>query len=336
MCYRARLWSLRYGFAPFAIGLRVRSAGLSSKFQGWRHLTAAGQLAVSGVVPQVFLLCGLALLDMSEVERAKQEADRLHEAGDHEASYKMLLHHKECGDPDLLWRLARVTFKRCELAPKAEKEAGLAEGIAYLDKAVQCGGEDLGPVHKWYSILIGSKKDHPTTKERIHDGFLIKKHVQASQQYIFLSDTPFRAISCGKDYFSIFAFLYSEVLLLFLQRAIELMPQDPLNYYVLGNWCYEVAGTPWLIRKAGQLVFSEIPSSTYEEALKHFLKAEEIKPNFYTRNLLMIAKSLLELNRKDEAVTYLKRCVNLSANPTVDDKRVCEEAQQSLKKLGMS
>uniref|UniRef100_A0A023FET0 Regulator of microtubule dynamics protein 1 n=1 Tax=Amblyomma cajennense TaxID=34607 RepID=A0A023FET0_AMBCJ len=297
MSYRARLWSLRYGFAPFAISLRVRSAGLSSKFQGWRRLTTAGQGTVSAVVPQVFLLCGLALLDMSEVEHAKQEADRLHEAGDHEASYNMLLLHKDCGDPDLLWRLARVTFKRCELAPKAEKEAGLAEGIAYLDKAVQCGGENLGPVHKWYSILIGSKKDHPTTKERIHDGFLIKKHVQ---------------------------------------RAIELMPQDPLNYYVLGNWCYEVAGTPWLIRKAGQLIFSEIPSSTYEEALKHFLKAEEIKPNFYTRNLLMIAKTLLELNRKDEAVTYLKRCVNLNANPTVDDKRVCEEAQQSLKKLGMS
>lgn len=263
----------------------------------FRRPPAARQGTVSAVTPQIFLLCGFAFFKMSEVERAKQEADRMHEAGDHEASYKMLLQYKDCGDPELLWRLARVTFKRCENAPKAEREAGLAEGITYLDKAVECGGDKLGPVHKWYSILIGSKKDHPSTKERIQDGFLIKKHVQ---------------------------------------KAIELMPQDPLNYYVLGNWCYEVAGTPWIIRKAGQLIFSEIPSSTYEEALQHFQKAEKIKPHFYRRNLLMIAKTLLELNRKEEAVTYLKDCVDIPTKATEDDKKVSEEAQQSLKKLGMS
>ncbi|KAL1439813.1 hypothetical protein MTO96_009660 [Rhipicephalus appendiculatus] len=183
------------------------------------------------------------------------------------------------------------------MPPKAEREAGLAEGITYLDKAVECGGDKLGPVHKWYSIIIGSKKDHPSTKERIQDGFLIKKHVE---------------------------------------KAIELMPQDPLNYYVLGNWCYEVAGTPWIIRKAGQLIFSEVPSSTYEEALKHFQQAEKIKPHFYRRNILMIAKTLLELNRKEEAVTYLKQCVNIPTKATQDDKKVSEEAQQLLKKLGMS
>lgn len=297
MSYQAWLLRLRYGLAPFALSLREHTVHLSSKFKSCRRPPVAGQGTVSAVVPQIFLLCGLAFVKMSEVERAKQEADRMHETGDHEASYKMLLQHKDCGDPELLWRLARVTFKRCESAPKAEKEAGLAEGITYLDKAVECGGDKLGHVHKWYSILIGSKKDHPSTKERIHDGFLIKKHVE---------------------------------------KAIELMPQDPLNYYVLGNWCYEVAGTPWIIRKAGQLIFSEIPSSSYEEALKHFQKAEEIKPHFYRRNLLMIAKTLLELNRKDEAVTYLQRCVDIPTKPTQDDKKVSEEAQQSLKKLGMS
>lgn len=50
----------------------------------------------------------------------------------------------------------------------------------------------------------------------------------------------------------------------------------------------------------------------------------------------MIAKTLLELNRKEEAVTYLKDCVDISTKATEDDKKVSEEAQQSLKKLGMS
>nr|XP_037284618.1 regulator of microtubule dynamics protein 1-like isoform X2 [Rhipicephalus microplus] len=282
MSFQAWLLPVRWGLAPLALTLRARTVHLSSKIKCFRRPPAARQGTVSAVAPQIFLLCGFAFVKMSEVERAKQEADRIHEAGDHEASYKMLLKYKDCDDPDLLWRLARVTFKRCENAPKAEREAGLAEGITYLDKAVECGGDKLGPVHKWYSILIGSKKDHTSTKERIQDGFLIKKHVE---------------------------------------KAIELMPQDPLNYYVLGNWCYEVAGTPWIIRKAGQLIFSEIPSSTYEEALKHFQQAEKIKPNFYRRNILMIAKTLLELNRKEEAVTYLKQCVNTPTKATEDDKK---------------
>lgn len=42
---------------------------------------------------------------------------------------------------------------------------------------------------QWYSILVGSKKDHPSTKERIHDGFLIKKHVEASLKFCVSSCT---------------------------------------------------------------------------------------------------------------------------------------------------
>lgn len=232
---------------------------------------------------------------MSEVDRVKKEADRMHETGDHEAAYTMLLTHKESSDPELLWRLARATFKLHEFG--AQKEKSLVEGLTYLDRAVGAGGAELGPVHKWYSILIGSKKDHASTKEKIQDAFLIKKHVE---------------------------------------KAIELMPTDPTNLHVLGNWCFEVAGTPWYMRKAAQLIFSEVPSSSYEEALGHFLKAEEVRPNYYSRNFLMIGKCFLQLNKKNDAVCYLRQARDFSPKTTIEDTEVSNEARKLLEKLGTS
>lgn len=85
--------------------------------------------------------CGLL-----PVDRVKKEADRMHETGDHEAAYTMLLTHKESSDPELLWRLARATFKLHEFG--AQKEKSLVEGLTYLDRAVGAGGAELGPVHK--------------------------------------------------------------------------------------------------------------------------------------------------------------------------------------------
>ncbi|CAN7939105.1 unnamed protein product [Ixodes hexagonus] len=288
-------FTLSYVRLVFAVIARRQSYNLSLQFKRLLPLIKPRPEAVLTIAPPAFLLCGFTLFKMSEVEQLKREVDSLHVSGDHDKAYELLLPHQDTNDAELLWRLARVTFKRCEFGPKPQKEAGLAKGIAYLDRAVECGGDTLGDVHKWYGILIGSKADHPTTKDKIKDGFLIKQHVQ---------------------------------------RAIELMPTDPINFHVLGNWCFEVAGTPWYVRKAGQLIFSEIPTATYEEALENFLKAEEVRPNYYSRNFLMIAKTLIELKRNDDAVSYLHRARDYTPKASPDDEEVSKEAIQLLEKLG--
>jgi len=51
--------------------------------------------------------------------------------------------------------------------------------------------------------------------------------------------------------------------------------------------CYNLADTSWFRRKLGSIIFgTEIPESTYEEALEYFREAESIQPKFYWYNLL--------------------------------------------------
>ena len=39
--------------------------------------------------------------------------------------------------------------------------------------------------------------------------------------------------------------------------------------------CFAAAGIPWYLRQVASVIFATPPSSTYEEALGHFQKAEE-------------------------------------------------------------
>lgn len=112
------------------------------------------------------------------------------------------------------------------------------------------------------------------------------------------------------------------------QRAIELNPKDATTLYMLGTWCYQVSELTWYQRKIAAAVFGEPPNSTFEEALQYFEKAEQVEPKFYSQNLLMLGKTYLKLQRKDDAREYLKM---LSEYPTrTDDDR---QAQQEGHKL---
>ena len=48
-----------------------------------------------------------------------------------------------------------------------------------------------------------------------------------------------------------------------------------------GCRCFSVAEVPWYQQKVASAIFATPPTSTYEEALKYFLRAERIEPNFY-------------------------------------------------------
>jgi hypothetical protein len=73
--------------------------------------------------------------------------------------------------------------------------------------------------------------------------------------------------------------------------SIELNPKDATSIYSLGYWCFLFADMPWYQRKIASAVFATPPTSTYEEALAYFKKAEETEPSFYSMNLLMLGKT---------------------------------------------
>lgn len=93
--------------------------------------------------------------------------------------------------------------------------------------------------------------------------------------------------------------------------AVELNPEDPTSWHVLGNFAFGLADMPWYQRKVVSAIFASPPTGTYEEALEHFLKAEEKKPNFYSMNLLYIGKCYQALKNNEKAKEYLTKAANV-------------------------
>lgn len=79
-------------------------------------------------------------------------------------------------------------------------------------------------------------------------------------------------------------------------------------------------------------MFGEPPKSTYEEALKYFLAAEQVEPKFYSQNLLMLGKTYVKLNDKELARQYLTMASEYHA---LNDEDIAakQEASKLLNKL---
>lgn len=99
-----------------------------------------------------------------------------------------------------------------------------------------------------------------------------------------------------------------------MEKAVELNPDDPTNWHLLGNFAYGLADMPWYQRKIVSAIFATPPTGTYEEALENFLKAEEKKANFYSMNLLFIGRCYYNLKNKEKAKEYLTRAANIQVS----------------------
>ncbi|NXH79119.1 RMD2 protein, partial [Hydrobates tethys] len=113
-----------------------------------------------------------------------------------------------------------------------------------------------------------------------------------------------------------------------LDKAIELKPQDPFLYYLNGRWCYSVAQLSWIEKKVAAALFGTPPTSTVEEALQNFLKAEEMRPGYSKNNYVYLAKCYKDLGQKNNALKYCDSALSI-LSVTNEDK----EAQKDLEAL---
>ncbi|XP_027701381.1 regulator of microtubule dynamics protein 1 isoform X2 [Vombatus ursinus] len=117
------------------------------------------------------------------------------------------------------------------------------------------------------------------------------------------------------------------------KRAIELNPKDATSVHLIGLWCYSFAELPWYQRNIAKVLFATPPTSTFEEALKYFQMAEQVHPNFYSKNLLFLGKTYLKLKNKKLAAFWLLKAKDYPAH-TEEDKQVQKEAAELLKSVG--
>ena len=88
----------------------------------------------------------------------------------------------------------------------------------------------------------------------------------------------------------------------------------------------------WISRQVANTIFGTIPTTSYEEALSFFLKAENLEPGFYLSNQLSIAQCLIAMKRKDEAKEWLLNSLNLPV-VTEEDKADRKEVEKLLAKM---
>ncbi|XP_012530883.3 regulator of microtubule dynamics protein 1 isoform X2 [Monomorium pharaonis] len=220
------------------------------------------------------------------------KADTLYDEGDYRSIYDLLSKYKDIKDVEILWRLSRAIYKMSEIASDVEAQKLTYEGYDLMCMALDIK-EDHYAVHKWISLFLNNKSSLEGTKANIKESYNIKKHIL---------------------------------------RALELKPDDATLHYMLGFWCYEVSNLAWYQRKIASIIFAEPPTSSFEEALMYLENAEKIDPNFYSRNLLMLGKTYLKLNRKEDAIKYLKKAAEFPAKDD-EDQKTKQEAQKILNSI---
>ncbi|KAM4606011.1 regulator of microtubule dynamics protein 1 [Polymixia lowei] len=235
------------------------------------------------------------VLHALENEEVLEQADYLYSCAETEKLYQLLLQYKNSDDVEFLWRLARVS-RDLALMPNMsadQKKKLMFEAFEYATKALE-QDEGCFAAHKWYAVCLSDVGDYEGVKVKIGNSYIIREH---------------------------------------LERAIKLNPKDATSIHILGYWCFAFAELPWYQRKVAAVIFASPPTATYEEALAFFLKAEEVDPSFYSKNMLMLGKTYMAMKDKESALLWLTKARDYPPH-TQEDKEVHKEALELLKKIG--
>ncbi|KAG8444188.1 hypothetical protein GDO86_009392 [Hymenochirus boettgeri] len=217
----------------------------------------------------------------SDLLSVLQYADASHHGteSDKQNGFRMMLTHGEKYENkvEFLWRLARAYGDMFDITKVVEeKRSYAADGKSVAGKAIQLN-DSSAESHRWFAIMCGYMSEYESVQDKIKNGYLFKEH---------------------------------------LDKAIKLNPQDPLQYYLLGRWCYAVYQLSWIERKVAAALFGNPPTSTIQEALQNFLKVEEMHPGYSKYNYVFLAKCYKDLGQKSVALKYCEE-----ATAIVSDKK---------------
>ncbi|XP_061818245.1 regulator of microtubule dynamics protein 2 [Nerophis lumbriciformis] len=185
-----------------------------------------------------------------------------------------------------LWRLIRAYCDVHDISSTLEEKKELAESGKQVGEEAVALNPTCAESHQWYAIMCGILAEYDTMQNKIKNGYIFKDH---------------------------------------LDKAIELKPQDPMSYYLLGRWCYAVAQLSWIERKVAAALFGEPPSASIEDALANFLKAEEIHQGYSKLNYAFLAKCYRDLGHREKARKMFEAACSMQAVSKED-----EEAQKEL------
>lgn len=236
------------------------------------------------------------LTNKSATMATLKEADRLFEETKFDELDKLLKEQPNWeNDAQVLWRVARCEFQLAKKVEKQKDKYGELLNSAYenVKKSIDLDDKN-GLAHKWAAILLDAVSTLKGTKERVLQVLNVRQH---------------------------------------MEKAIEYAPTDATSYYLLGEWHYSCHQVSWWERKLASIAFGKLPDADMDVALKMFEKAEEIEKDFYSKNKVMLAKTLFELKKdKERAISLLEEVVNkYKDSEKWDDKEAIKDASELLK-----
>lgn len=193
---------------------------------------------------------------------------------------------------DIKWRLARAYFALSKTLDKAAKESHIRQAFKIAKESLELDDQNYA-AHKWFAVLLDADSELDGIKQRAANLEKLKFH---------------------------------------MEQAVKLNPEDPTSWYMLGQLEFSLADMAWFQRKIVETLFATPPKGSFENALQNFLKAEEIKADFFSMNKLMIGKCYLKLKDMEKAKQYIEIASNVTVL-TADDKQCKEEATNLFKKF---
>eukprot|EP00058_Branchiostoma_floridae_P011302 XP_002596790.1 hypothetical protein BRAFLDRAFT_120481 [Branchiostoma floridae] len=218
-------------------------------------------------------------LQLTALEASLVRVDTLHNGSlqNKEEAYNMLVQLKEkhSGSAEVLWRLSRSMMAKFDGEADPQKRQDLCFQAKGLAEVALAIDANSADAHKWFAIALGSCSEFLSVQDKIKDGYKFKEHIE---------------------------------------RALELRPNDATVHHLLGRWCYEVTMLSWVERKVASALFAAPPNSSVDEALEHFLEAEDIEPGFYKANSLYIAKCYIQNSDYCNATLWLEKALQQPIN----------------------
>lgn len=220
-------------------------------------------------------------------------ADELFDDAKYQDAADLLEKLSEKDVVEVQWRLVRaVFFVSKQTSNSDEKAKFVREAFAFAQRALELDAKNFG-ANKWYGAILSEKSNLDGVTERIKQLENVKKHFTAAKD-------------CN--------------------------PNDPGIWHMLGQFNFKLSEVNWVTRKLINSVASNPPTTSFEEALECFEKAEGLKAGFYSQNQLYLGKTYLALKQKDKAREWFQKASEVEVRS--EDDRVCrEEASEALKKL---
>lgn len=191
---------------------------------------------------------------------------------------------------EILWRLARCYYEQGKKLQPKER----LEKTKLAQKLVSAAlviNEKNSSAHRWKAIMSNSQTEQEGMKAHILNLDTMRYH---------------------------------------LERAVELNPHCGTSWTMLGIWYFGLVELTWYERKFANTCLGKIPNASYEQALQNLLKAEEMAPLNWNKNMMLIGKVYLRLRDHTNAKNYLERTLQLEV-VTDEDVEVLAEAEELLK-----